>query len=60
MGGPRGYYVSEVSQTNTLCFTDMWDLKNKIKKQNRNRLRDMDNRLIIASGERGEGDGLKR
>ena len=29
----------------------MWNLKNKINKQNRNRLTDTENRLTVAGGE---------
>ena len=37
-------------------FTYMWNLKKKIKKQNRNRL--IENTLWIASQEEGWVDGL--
>ena len=43
----------------------MWNLKNKINKQNGNRVIDAENRLMVARGERfgglGEkGEGIKK
>ena len=37
----------------------MWNLKNKIHKQNRNRLIDAENKLIISRGD-GVGVGVKK
>ena len=37
----------------------MWNLKNNINKQNRNRIIDTDNRLMVTQG-RGLGDWVKK
>ena len=38
----------------------MWNLKNKINKQNRNRLIDMESRLAVARGAGGSGGWVKK
>ena len=44
----------------------MWNLKNKINKQNINRLKDTENRLMVARGKGGleelgeKGEGTKK
>ena len=46
--------LSEISQSERQLpydFTYMWNLMNKINKQNRNRLTDIENRLIAVKGE---------
>ena len=51
--------LSEVSQRKTMLydFPSVWNLKTKQTKQNRNRLKDTENKLVVVRGERvGEGD----
>ena len=67
MDGPRGYYVkwnkSDRGKQIPCDFTCMWNLKNKINKQNRNKLINRETnwwsphvRGIRGMGEKGERD----
>ena len=64
MGGPRGFYAqwskSDWERQILYVFTYMWK-QNKTKqkriKQNRKRLTDTENRLVIVREDRGEGRG---
>ena len=54
MDEPRGYQLNEISQTERQMphdFTYMWNIKNQINKQQRNRLIDAENKLMVARGE---------
>ena len=61
MNGPRGYNAklnkSERERQIPYDFTYMWDLKNKINKQDRNKLIDTENRLTAPRADRIGGLG---
>ena len=56
MDGPRGYYAKknmpDRERQTPFDITYMWNLKIKINKQNRKRLIDTENRLMIARGQK--------
>ena len=63
MNGPGEYYATWNKPVRErqipLDLIYMWHLMNKINKQNRNRLIDVENRLIADRGEEGWGTGWK-
>ena len=66
MDGPRDYHTksskSERERQIPYDITFMWNLKydtNELMYKNRNRLTDIEKRLVVAKGEKGLGrDGL--
>ena len=63
MDEAKEYYVKwnkPVRERQIYDFNYMWTLKNKINKQNRKRLIDVENRLMVAKEEGGWGTGWKR
>ena len=60
MDEPGEYYAEwNKSETNTYDFTSVWNLINKINKQNRNRLIDTENRRTAVRAE-GFGGCMKK
>ena len=62
MDGPRHYHTkwskSDSERQVSYCITNMWNLKKRYKwtyLQNRNRLTDIENKLMATKGEREEG-----
>ena len=59
MDGARGYYAkwnkSDRERQISNDFTSMWSSKNKINEQNRNKLLDTENKLMVTDGKRVEG-----
>ena len=64
LDGPWGYYAKwnklDRGRQIPYYFTYVWNLKNKIYKQNRNRLIDKQNRLTVVRGDGGRGPGWKK
>ena len=52
---PQSFMLSEIIQrkTNTYDFTYMWNLKEKMSRQTRNKPLETENKLMVAKGEGG-------